>query len=201
MTALLMLVGCQARSSEGNSSIADQAFQLVAPMGGDLGGGVERKAVDAGTACPGERGLLALVAKACANMTDLLASPLPKGDALLHRGRQGPGELGGVIDQRIIACLHHGVETRFEVPEMAELADDSMADLLDDVSDVGVGRGRDCEKAWLASLVGAIQIDPFKEDNMIMQIQIMALPKRWLKVTDPSWMLAHSIPRLTAWLT
>jgi hypothetical protein len=84
---------------------------------------------------------------------------------------------------------------------MAELADDPMADLLDDVSDVGVGRGRDCEKAWLAPLVGAIQIDPFKEDNMIMQIQIMALPKRWIKVTDPGWMLAHSIPRLTAWLT
>jgi hypothetical protein len=32
-------------------------------------------------------------------MTDLLARPLPKGDALLHRGRQGPGELG-VKNQR-----------------------------------------------------------------------------------------------------
>jgi hypothetical protein len=53
-----------------------------------------------------------------------------------------------------------------------------MADLLDhvscsagaDVGDVGVGRGLDREKAWLAPLVGAIQIYPFKEDNMITEL-------------------------------
>jgi len=67
----------------------------------------------------------------------------------VHRGRQGSGELGGVIDQRIIACRHHGVETRFEVPEMAELADNPMADLLDDVSDVvSVGGATASKRGW-----------------------------------------------------
>jgi hypothetical protein len=36
-----------------------------------------------------------------------------------------------------------------------------------DVYDVGVGRWLDQEKAWLEPLVGAIQIDPLKEDTMI----------------------------------
>jgi hypothetical protein len=79
------------------SRIPEQALQLVAPMGGDLGVGVERKAVDAGTACPGERGRLALSAKAGANAPHALASPLAKGDALLHRGGHGAGEFGYVI--------------------------------------------------------------------------------------------------------
>ena len=35
-----------------------------------------------------------------------------------------------------------------------------MAALLDHGCDVGVSRGLDREKAWLAPLVGAIQIDP-----------------------------------------
>jgi len=45
-------------------SIANQAFQLVPPMGGDLGVGVQGKPVDAGTAGTGERWYLARVAKA-----------------------------------------------------------------------------------------------------------------------------------------
>src|SRR5215510_1971176 len=52
-----------------------------------------------------------------------------------------------------------------------------MADLLDHVCDVGVSRWLDREKAWLEPLVGAIQIDPFKEDNMIMHIQINSATK------------------------
>ena len=77
--------------------IADQALQLVAPMGRDLGVGVQGKALHAGTAGTGQRGRLTLVAKAGANAPDLLASPLAKGDALLHRGRHGAGEFGGVV--------------------------------------------------------------------------------------------------------
>ena len=56
-------------------------------------------------------------------------------------------------------------------------------------------------KTWLEVLVTAIQIDPLKEDAMEMEVKFMALPKRWIKVTDPGWTLARSIPRLTAWLT
>ena len=29
----------------------------------------------------------------------------------------------------------------------------------------------------------------------------MALPKRWIKVTDPGWTLARGTPRVTAWFT
>ena len=42
-----------------------------------------------------------------------------------------------------------------------------MADLLDHVGAVGVGRWLDREKAWLEPLGGAIQIDFLKEDTMI----------------------------------
>jgi hypothetical protein len=55
----------QALQGHGTTSgIPDQALQLVAPMGRDLGVGVERKAVDTGTAGTGERWCLARVAKA-----------------------------------------------------------------------------------------------------------------------------------------
>jgi hypothetical protein len=53
----------------------------------------------AGTAGTWERGRLAHVAKSRAEALDLLASLLPKGDALLHRGRHGTGELGFVTHQ------------------------------------------------------------------------------------------------------
>jgi hypothetical protein len=46
------------------SGIAEQALQLIAPMGGDLGVGVERKTWHAGTAGIGKRGRLILGAKA-----------------------------------------------------------------------------------------------------------------------------------------
>ena len=66
--------------------IADQALQLIAPVRRDLGVGVQGKPMYAGTAGTCERWRLALVAKARADAPDLLASPLPKGDALLHLG-------------------------------------------------------------------------------------------------------------------
>jgi len=71
-----------------------------------------------------------------------------------------------------MAGRHHGVETRFEVPQLVERADDPMADLLDDVSDAGVGRGRDCEKAWLAPLVGTIEIDALQKNDMKVQVGV-----------------------------
>jgi len=43
----------------------------------------------AGTAGTCERACLVRVAKARAEAPDLLASPIPEGDALLHRGRYG----------------------------------------------------------------------------------------------------------------
>ena len=64
--------------------IADQALQLIAPMGGDLGVGVQGEPVDAGTEGAAQERALALGAKARANAPDLLSSPLAKSDALLH---------------------------------------------------------------------------------------------------------------------
>jgi len=118
---------------------------------------VQRKALHAGTAGTGERWRLALGAKARADTPDLLAGPFPKGDALLHGGRHGTGELGCVIDQRIISRGHGGVDARFQVPELPQFADDTPADFLDHVGDVGVRRWLTCDKVWRAPLVGAIK--------------------------------------------
>ena len=92
--------------------ITDQACQLIAPVRRDLSVGVQGKPVDAGTAGTCECGRLALVTKSRTDAPDLLSGPLSTGDALLHRGRQGPGELWGVIHQGVKACCHRGVETR-----------------------------------------------------------------------------------------
>src|SRR5262249_17445272 len=91
-----------------------RASQRVPPVRRDLGVGVERKALHTGTAGPRERGRLALAATARADAPDLLASSLATGDALLHRGGHGTGELGCVIDQRIISRGHGGDDARFQ---------------------------------------------------------------------------------------
>ena len=143
--------------------IADEAFHLIAAMRRNRRVGVQGKAVYTGATRTGEPGRLALRAKPCTNAPDRLASLLPPGKALLHGGRHGTGQRGFGIHQGVIACRHRGVETRFQVSQMAEFADDPMADFLDHVGDVGVGRGLAREKAWFATLVGTIEIDPFKE--------------------------------------
>ena len=90
---------CQAFQRHGTAgSITDQAFQLVSPMRGDGGGGMQRKPVDAGTAGTAQERALALGAKARAHAPDLLSSPLAKGEALLHqaamvRASSGAGSL------------------------------------------------------------------------------------------------------------
>ena len=55
---------------------------------------------------------------------------------------------------------------------MAKRADDPMTDLLDDGRDVNIGRGLILDKLGLAARCGAIEIDPFKEEEMKMYIQI-----------------------------
>ena len=92
--------------------IPDQAFQLIAPMRGDLSVGVERKALHTGTAGTGQCGMFPSLAKPRADAPDLLAGPLPKGDALLHGGRHGLGQLRRVITQGGIACGRRSVEAR-----------------------------------------------------------------------------------------
>jgi hypothetical protein len=78
---------------------ADQSFQLVEAMRGNLGVRGEGKPVDTGTARPHQGRVLTLIAKPCANAPALLSSPLAKGNALLSRGRQGVSQLGFVRRQ------------------------------------------------------------------------------------------------------
>jgi hypothetical protein len=83
---------CQARQGHrATSSIAEQVLQLIPPVRGDLGVGMQGKALHAGTAGTAQYGRLAHMAKACAKAPHLLASPLAKGDALLHGGHHGSG--------------------------------------------------------------------------------------------------------------
>jgi hypothetical protein len=81
--------------------IVEQALQLIASMRGHLGVGMQGESRHAGTAGTGQRGRLTGVAKPCADAPHPLSRPLAKGEALLHRGRQGLGQLGGVIAQGI----------------------------------------------------------------------------------------------------
>ena len=76
-----------------------------------------------------------------------------------------------------------------------------MADLLDHGGDVGIAGWLTREKARREALVGAIEIDPLEEDAMERRFRLMALPKRWINVTDPDWMLARAQPRVTALFT
>jgi hypothetical protein len=138
----------------------------------DLGVGVQGKAVDAGTTGAAEGWLLACSANPRADAPDLLASPLATGEALLHRGHHGAGELRGVIDQRIIPRGHGGAETRFQVSQVAQLTDDPPADLLEDCRNVSIGGRLPLDKPGLEPLVGAIQRDPLKEDHMKMEFHI-----------------------------
>src|SRR2546421_3640079 len=90
-------------------SIADEAFQLIAPVRRDLGAGVHRKPLHAGTVGTCKRGHLARAAKARADAPYPLASPLPKSNALLHGGRHGARELKLVVEQGIIPRGHGGI--------------------------------------------------------------------------------------------
>jgi hypothetical protein len=89
---------CQAlQGHRAAGGIPEQAFQLVAPMRGDLGVGVERNALHTGTAGTGEPRRLALRAKARADAAHVLSDSFATNDALLHGGREGPGQHGGVV--------------------------------------------------------------------------------------------------------
>jgi hypothetical protein len=158
--------------------ITDQALHLVAPMGGDMGVGVERKAPHAGTAETGESGRLTRMVTSCADAPDLLTGPLPAGDTLLHGSRHNTGEFGSVVGQGIIACGHGCPRVCLQVSQVAQLTDDPPTDLLDHVScsagadggDVNVSRWLAWDKTWREALVSAIQIDALKKDDMAMEI-------------------------------
>jgi hypothetical protein len=105
--------------------------------------------VHAGTARTGERRALTLVAKACANAPDFLSGAFPKGNALLDRGRQRAGQLGLLVHQGVIAGGHRSIDGRLQIPQLAQLADHPLTDLVHDVGNVGIARGIELDKLRL----------------------------------------------------
>ena len=75
--------------------------------------------MDAGTAGARERGMFPCITKPRPKTPPLLTGSRSKGDALLHRGSQGAGKLGHVIDQKIIPVSPGGVDARLQIPQMA----------------------------------------------------------------------------------
>src|SRR5262249_27963171 len=106
-----------------SGGIADELFQLISPVRGDSGVGVERKAVDTGTVRTREPWCLALGAKARADAAYMLASSFTERDALLHGSGHGAGELRGGLAQEVIPGGHRGLHTCVQIAQPAELAD------------------------------------------------------------------------------
>src|SRR5262249_46998973 len=90
---------------------------------------------------------------------------------LLHGGGHGAGELWCGVAQGIISGGHGGLHARFQIAQPAERADRAPPDLLDYVGDVCVGRRLTLEKAGWTTLVGAIEVDALKKEDMEMQME------------------------------
>src|SRR5262249_38296006 len=84
----------------------------------------------------------------------------------------GTGKFRFGIHQGVKAGRHDGVQTCFEVSQLAELADDPPADRLDHGGDIGIAGRLACEKAGLAARLGAIAVDALQEDAMAMEVHI-----------------------------
>jgi hypothetical protein len=62
------------------------------------------------------------------------------------------GELGFVMSQRVMACRDGHFEARLQVSELAELANDPSAHLMDHIGDVSISRWTEFHKSGLESL-------------------------------------------------
>jgi hypothetical protein len=102
--------------------IADELFQLIPPVRGDSGIGVEGKPIDTGAVRTREPGRLALRAKARADATHLLSGAFATSDAVLDRSCHGAGEFRGGIAQGIIPGGYGGLHIRFQIAPPAQLA-------------------------------------------------------------------------------
>ena len=92
--------------------IADEPFQLVSAVGGNMRIGMQGKAMHASTACAAHDRALTFEAKARPNATDFLTRSFAKGNAWLHRRGQRTGQLGLLANQRIMARGHRRIERR-----------------------------------------------------------------------------------------
>jgi hypothetical protein len=137
----------------------------------NLGVGVQRKPVDPGTAGARQCGGCTFITKPRPNAPHLLTGPLPEGEALRHGGSHGTGECGLVIEPGIISSGHDGINSRLQISQPTQCADDPPADLLDhvscsagaDVGDVGIGGRLDLDEARLEACLGAIEVDSLQK--------------------------------------
>jgi hypothetical protein len=157
---------------------AEQALPLLPPMRRKLRRRVERNAVHTGTARTAEPWRLTLVAPARAAAPALVAGPLPTGDALLDRGRQGAGERRLVVPQWLIPRGHGGLHARRQGAQVAQRAEHAPTALLDPGGEVGVGRWLAREQAGSAPLVRAIELDPLQAEQVRVHLaqKLRSLP-------------------------
>ena len=134
--------------------------------------GVQGKAVDTGTTRSCECRPFSFIAKARADAAHFLSGVFPKGDALLDRGRHGAGKLRFGVEQRIIARGHCSLNSRLQISPPAQLTDDPVANLLEDLGNVGIAGRLDFDKARLEVRFGTIEVDALKEDNMKMDVGV-----------------------------
>jgi hypothetical protein len=157
--------------------VPQQALQLITPIRWHLGVGVQRKAVDTGTAGSRQCRGFPFIPKARANPSHLLPGPLANSNTLCDGGRQGVREGGLIVPERIIARGDGGGAVRLQVSQRAQRADDALADLLEDLGNVRIAGRLALDKARLEARCGAIEIDALKKDIMKMDMQIEGTTK------------------------
>jgi len=84
-------------------------------------------------------------------------------DALFDRRGHGTGERGFFAAQGIIPGGSSCIDFRLQVSQPTQRTDDPPTDLLEDRGNVRIAGRLALDKARLAALVGAIEIDPLKE--------------------------------------
>src|SRR5262245_14157161 len=171
--ALTVGVLCQPLQGHGTAGgIADELFQRVPPVRWNRRVGVEGTAVDTGTPGPSEPRRLALRAKTRADTVYVLPGSCSEGDTVLDRRRHGTGELRCGVAQGIIPRGYGIIDAGLQVSQMAQRANDAPTDLLDHSGDGGVGRWLTREKAWLQTLVSAIEKHSLQEEQVKVHVEI-----------------------------
>jgi hypothetical protein len=61
---------------------------------------------------------------------------LSRGNAWLHRSGEPAGQLGLIVDQRIVAGGHCRIDARLQVPQLSQLVEHPLVELVDDLGTV-----------------------------------------------------------------
>jgi hypothetical protein len=105
------------------------------------------------------------MAKARADAAPILSSAFPKGDARRVRGHHGTCKLQCGVEPRIITRDHRCLNSRFQLSPPAQLTDDPVADLLEDLGNGGSTGGLDFDKAGLEVRCGTIEGSALTEED------------------------------------